>query len=87
MSDLDIIAADLKEVKQDVKSVMRNGCLVGKLHEQRMNAMEKTQEEIRTFLKSVARYTLFTAIGIMAFLLKSFVVPILEKIGHMIAGG
>ena len=73
------LRADIHDLRDDVKTVMISGCAKRNGDIRRIDYVEGGLNEIKDIMKKLLYTSFITALGICAFLIKAFVIPLLYR--------
>ena len=71
------IHSHINELRKDVKEVMLNGCAKREGDLQLISDVKDDVVELRSWMKGIFYTSLVTCLGIIAFMVKAFIVPLL----------
>lgn len=74
---LNALRDDIHDLRTDVKTVMVSGCAKRNGDLNRIEHVEEGLDELKDLIKKLFYTSLVTAFGIVAFLIKAFVVPLI----------
>ena len=76
---LNALRVDIHDLRDDVKAVMLEGCAKRNGDITRIEHVEDGLDELKDIMKKLLYTSFVTALGICAFLVKAFVVPLLFR--------
>jgi hypothetical protein len=76
---LNALRTDIHDLRDDVKFVMTQGCAKRNGDLMRIDHVEDGLTEIKDIMKRLLYTSFITALGICAFLIKAFVIPLLYR--------
>lgn len=72
---------DISYLRRDIKEVVTNGCAKREGDVNAVKAVKLEVEELKDGIKKLYHTSLVTALGIIAFLIKAFIWPLIVKVG------